>query len=359
MVLPQKGGMMMKFLRKICSLCLVLLLLLTMATSVLASDGVTVKIDGEIISFDVPPQIINDRTMVPLRAIFEALGATVVWDGNTQTVTSVKDDTTIRLTINAQVMYVNGEEVLLDSPACLVNDRTLVPIRAVSEAFQNKVNWIAEERTVEIRTLCYSMEGVSVEEVLRYFQEVCLDSEYIIEADSDPTVIQKWEEPIYYYVGGTPTEKDLSVIEEMAEQLNSIEGFPGFYPAEHNNYTVGIYFCSSGELIERLGSNFNKNHYGGFVFWYMDNAIYEGTICCRRDISQKERTSVILEEIYGLLGPAQDTVLRKDSILYQYSDSNLELSDMDVLILQLLYHPDIRCGMNYKECEQIIREIYY
>ena len=348
----------MKFLRKICSLCLVLLLLLTTATSVLASDGVTVKIDGEIISFDVPAQIINDRTMVPLRKIFETLGATVEWDGDTRTVTATKGDITICLTIDSSVMYVNEEEVVLDSPACLVNDRTLVPLRAVSEAFQSKVNWIAEERTVEIRTLCYSMEGVSVEEVLKYFKEVCLDTEYTIGEGGDPTVIQKWEEPVYYMVGGTPTEKDLSVIAEMAEQLNSIEGFPGFYPADHNNYTVGIYFCTSGELIERLGSNFNKNHYGGFVFWYMDNAIYDGTICCRNDIPQKDRTSVILEEIYGLMGPAQDTVLRTDSILYQYSDSNMELSPMDVLILQLLYHPDIKCGMTYEECEQVIREIY-
>lgn len=76
--------------------------------------------------------------MVPLRAIFEALGATVDWNDATQTVTSTKGNTTISLTINNPTMYVNGTSVALDSPACLVGARTLVPVRAISEAFGTK-----------------------------------------------------------------------------------------------------------------------------------------------------------------------------------------------------------------------------
>ncbi len=350
----------MKFLCKICSLCLAMLLLCTAVTSVMANSDVIVKIDGEQIAFDVAPRIINDRTMVPLRAIFEALGATVSWNGDTQTVTSVKDNTTLSLTINAQVMYVNGAKVFLDSPACLVNDRTLIPLRAVSEAFGTKVDWIADERIVLITTPSqYFIEGVSVEDVIKYFGEVCLDSEYMISDTGNPELIHKWEEPIYYCVYGTPTEEDIATIEELATRLNSIEGFPGFYPGTSENCNIKIYFCSSDELVSRMGSNFNATHYGGFTYWYRNHAIYDGTICCRYDIPQQERISVIKEEIYGLIGPAQDTVLRSDSILYQHDNANMELSPIDVLILQLLYHPDIRCGMNYEECEQVIRNIYH
>ncbi len=102
---------------------------------------ISVSFNGENIEFDVAPQIINERTMVPLRAIFEALGATVDWNDDTQTVTSIKDNTTISLTINNPTMYINDETVVLDSPACLVNGRTLVPVRAISEAFAIQVEW--------------------------------------------------------------------------------------------------------------------------------------------------------------------------------------------------------------------------
>ncbi len=140
----------MKSIKKILSLFLTILLLVSATTPVMANGDITVVIDGKQIAFDVPPQLINNRTMVPLRAIFEALGATVDWDNDTQTVTSTKDGTTISMTINNPTMYVNGMVVTLDSPACLINDRTLVPVRAISEAFGTKVNWNETTSTVII-----------------------------------------------------------------------------------------------------------------------------------------------------------------------------------------------------------------
>ncbi len=139
-------------MKKILCLILSLLIVLSVTVPVMADDEIKVKIDGEQITFDVAPQIINDRTMVPLRAIFEALGATVDWNGETRTVTSTRNDTTISLTIDSATMTVNGEDRALDSPACLINDRTLVPVRAISEAFGTTVDWIGEERTVLITT---------------------------------------------------------------------------------------------------------------------------------------------------------------------------------------------------------------
>ena len=119
---------------------------------VFANDGISVKIDGNNIEFDVEPKLINNRTMVPLRAIFESLGASVEWDDATQTVTSQKGDIAIKLTINQPEMYVNEKMVELDSPACLVNSRTLVPVRAISEAFSCTVDWNNETSTVYITT---------------------------------------------------------------------------------------------------------------------------------------------------------------------------------------------------------------
>lgn len=128
----------------------------------MATDGISVTLNGIPLSFDVPPQIINDRTMVPLRAIFEALGASVDWDDSTRTVTSSKDGITISLTVDSITMYVNGNAVTLDSPACIVDGRTLVPVRAISEAYNTDVEWDGNTRTVTITSNNTSAPVVSI-----------------------------------------------------------------------------------------------------------------------------------------------------------------------------------------------------
>lgn len=135
-------------LKKIFNLAMSVILATT--TSVMAKDEIKVKYGNDTIEFDVSPQIINDRTMVPLRAIFEAIGATVDWDNTTKTVTSEKSGTTVRITIGSPVMYVNGKFVSLDSPACVIDNRTLVPVRAISEAFNANVMWDESTKTVII-----------------------------------------------------------------------------------------------------------------------------------------------------------------------------------------------------------------
>ncbi len=127
-------------------------LVATAAPSALA-DGekpIEVLLDGSYIQFDVQPALINDRTMVPVRAIFEALGATVDWQDDTETVVSSMDGTTVSLKINDNAIVKNGERIELDVPAQLVGDRTLVPVRAISEAYGCNVDWNDAKNTVVI-----------------------------------------------------------------------------------------------------------------------------------------------------------------------------------------------------------------
>lgn len=119
------------------------------------SDEIKVKLNGSPISFDVPPQIINDRTMVPLRAIFEALGAEVEWNGEKQTILAVKDGVSVLLQVGAALIakQVDGGDIKIseiDAAPVIVNNRTLVPVRAIAEAFDCTVNWDNETRTVDI-----------------------------------------------------------------------------------------------------------------------------------------------------------------------------------------------------------------
>ena len=78
----------------------------------------------------------------------------------------------------------------------------------------------------------------------------------------------------------------------------------------------------------------------------------------RTDVPQEDRNSIMKEEIINVMG-ISDTVLREDSIVYQYSNDNMELSDVDLLILELLYHPAIQPGMTVEECHAILSELYY
>lgn len=141
-------------MKKLISLALVVLLLAgLLVMPVSADDEIAVLLRGKLLEFDVPPQIINGRTLVPMRTIFEELGATVDWNGDTKTVTSVREDKTIILTIDSYTMYVNDEAVTLDVAPCLINGRTMVPARAVSESFDLKVDWDNEWRAVLITDL--------------------------------------------------------------------------------------------------------------------------------------------------------------------------------------------------------------
>ena len=110
-------------------------------SAVADAPEVSVRLNGGLLNFDVPPQIINERTMVPLRAIFEALGATVDWDQATETVTSVRDDVTIKMTIGKNVIYINDKATELDVAPLIIDERTLVPVRAIAEGFGASVDW--------------------------------------------------------------------------------------------------------------------------------------------------------------------------------------------------------------------------
>ena len=201
------------------------------------------------------------------------------------------------------------------------------------------------------------ISGLSVEDVIRYFNEVCLDSEII--NGGDPSFVQKWVVPIYYTVEGEYTEKDIAVLEDFAAWLNTVEGFPGIYqtndPAVRN---LRISFGDQQNMLNLMGSSFT-NMDGAVTFWYNYNCINRAIICYRTDITQHVRNSVILEEIYNGLGPIQDTRLRYDSIIYQEYSEPQALTEIDELILKLLYHPDIQPGMNAAQCEEVIRNLYY
>ena len=125
----------------------------------LAAPSVTLKmtlgktdytLNGETKTMDVAPIIRNDRTMLPVRYVAEALGAEIAWDGATSTATLKTADTEIKITVGAKDALVNGKSVALDSPAFIENDRTYMPVRFVAETLGGTVAWDGATSTATI-----------------------------------------------------------------------------------------------------------------------------------------------------------------------------------------------------------------
>lgn len=113
-------------------------------------SNISLQINGSEISAEVPPTIMEGRTMVPVRAIFEAVGANIDFNAETKTITAKKGDTTVNMTVGAKIATVNSKEVQLDAPAVIVNGRTLAPARFVAETFGYTVQWDSENKIVKI-----------------------------------------------------------------------------------------------------------------------------------------------------------------------------------------------------------------
>lgn len=140
--------------KKIISIAAVVAITATIGSGcVLAkSNDITVTYDGENISFDVQPEIVDDRVMVPMRTIFETFGAKVKWDSDTQTITAKKKSKTIQMTIGSSDMTKNDETYSFDVSPIIEDGRTLVPIRAISDMLGLDVEWNEKNNTVTITT---------------------------------------------------------------------------------------------------------------------------------------------------------------------------------------------------------------
>lgn len=128
------------------------LLLFTLIFSTAYADDISVYLDNEAVIFDQPPIIKEDRTLVPVRAIFEALGAEVEWIEAQRKIVAKRGNHTIVMKIDSRVMTVNNVMHVLDVAPVIVSDRTLVPVRAISEAFGIKTDWNEAQRTVILWT---------------------------------------------------------------------------------------------------------------------------------------------------------------------------------------------------------------
>lgn len=140
----------MNKLKKISSAIILSFALVSNVSAAKNTNDIKIEIDGKNVISDVAPFINNERTLVPIRVISENLGYNVNWDNNSRKVTVKNNDKTIELFIGKKKVNVNGANNSIDVAPMIKNERTFVPLRFISESFDNDVNWDKGTRTVKI-----------------------------------------------------------------------------------------------------------------------------------------------------------------------------------------------------------------
>ena len=140
-------------MKKITAVVLCFVMLMTVFSTALAQSDIRVTFNGEEMTFDSDPVIINGRTMVPVRKIFEELGAVVAWDANMRKADAFINGRYIAFIIDQNFAFVDDSIAKLDSPAVILNDRTLVPLRFIIENVNLEnvsIDWDSNSRTAQI-----------------------------------------------------------------------------------------------------------------------------------------------------------------------------------------------------------------
>lgn len=139
-------------MRKVLTALFIALMALASLMAAFAENDASVSINGEKMKFEKEPFITEGTTFVPMRAVFEKLGAEVQWNGDSQTITSRKDSITITMTIGSLTAYKNGEVYELQAPPVLEDDYTMIPLRFVAESLGCDVDWNGETKNITIKS---------------------------------------------------------------------------------------------------------------------------------------------------------------------------------------------------------------
>lgn len=240
-------------MRKCFFITIILSVILSFAGLVQAAPSVV--LNGQTLTFDVPPVVENDRTLVPLRTIFEALGASVQWDDATQAVTATKDSTVIRLTIGGQA-YKDGLPVNLDAPAKIINDRTVVPLRFVSESLGCQVNWDESTQTITIS----SSSGTSTVKV-NFIDIGQADSIYISLPNHQDILIDGGNvadgQTVVNYLKSHGADNELELVIATHPHEDHIGGLLAVYDAFHVNETID---CGKDYTTDAYNNYFTASH---------------------------------------------------------------------------------------------------
>lgn len=163
-------------------------------------------------------------------------------------------------------------------------------------------------------------------------------------------LLKRWETPIRLYVGGSPTNQDKETIAAFVLQLAyRVPTMPNVtIVSSRRDANVTLFFAPLDELDQHV-TNYVEGNWGIFNYWTSNNAIVKAEIAIASDVTnQRSRNHLIKEELVGALGLTNDHDMYADSILYQEWTTTQELSEVDWLLLNMIYHPEVTPGMTWR-----------
>lgn len=222
-----------------------------------------VYVDGKFLEFDVPPSLEEGRVLLPLRVVFESLGASLEWVDSTKTVKGQMGDISLSLQIGSKSATINGKEVSLDVPGKIVNGRTLVPIRFVSESFGADVKWDSETKTVYVTSNEEYLNdtGLSKDQIIKKL-DLSLDILAIDGIFPEPYGLDSKEAKMLCVA---VTENDL----KLFRSLTKSEKIEYMNNAVQSNYgsvigcdTIEASFIYDGKMYYKLNTHYDANSEG-------------------------------------------------------------------------------------------------
>lgn len=195
------------------------------------------------------------------------------------------------------------------------------------------------------------------EQALEAFNLCAFSAEY---NSGGRNYIVRWKRPIKIYVAGNPTTQDLKTLDAFIMELGL--RVPCMPPVTRINSQSGanvvMHFCRLSEMGSRV-PGYQEGNWGYFTFSYNDYLITKATIGISTDVtSQLERNHLIQEEFVGALGLANDHWMYEDSILYQGWTTVQHLSELDWLMLNFLYSPQVKPGNKQTQADKALRQFY-
>lgn len=204
---------------------------------------ITVHVDGEYLPMDVTPTVTNGRTLVPLRAAGEAVGATIQWNGTTQSASATINDKNVCFTLGSKIYSVNGINYKADTAPIIKNNRTLLPLRAFGEACGVTVNWDNNLRDVIIDT---PKEDIIPSIPVDISNDVAMMiRKYYVQSEPTTSVIGSWqgETKLHAYNGiDATTTKNYLFISNYGKEYQAV-----LIGTEQANFYTG-----TGIFIQKL-----------------------------------------------------------------------------------------------------------
>ena len=173
-------------------------------------------------------------------------------------------------------------------------------------------------------------------QVIKYYHDIVLRRE----DQTNVHTCQKWAEPIRLFIGGEPDEADLATLREACAFLNSIPGFPGISEVSAKE-EANITMLFTEEIMKGMNGTFNIRSTDD------KGNTTDVLIRIRNSLPREKKNSVIWEELLQSTGPMNDTLLTDDTLFYNGKTDIPRASELDRTLLEMLYHPEIKSGMDY------------